>query len=185
MDHKIAAEKQASPWSLILLPALLLSVSCGQRNNQDLEEIKPPPPENQENSNAVSSGGFVVQGGAAVQPGALPDKCTIDLKQDVIINPKGSVIRAMFSGKVASLPECEKDGRTAVLYISSPTEFSIDPGYSCKVMAGEFNVRCSGSLVKFTDAGNFQLSISGDGQFESTKIRMRVTFEKPAASDAK
>lgn len=164
-------------WAL----ALLLGVSaCGQRNEQDLEQISPT----SQNSDAVGeTGGFVVSGKATENPSngtSNNPACVVDLEQDVVINPKGGTIRAIFSGKQEKQHECRKDFKSEVLYISSPTEFSIDPGYACKVSKGEFNVRCNGKLVRYTDAGLFQLTIAGDGQFDSTKIRMRIVFEAKA-----
>lgn len=182
MRHNKGFETSFRPLLNLAFGLLSLSlVGCGERHNDDDLVVVNPEAPNQ-GADAVGGNGFVVSG--PNQGGNSLGDCLIDLRQDVIINPKGGSIRVIFSGKVAKPTECLKENRAPVLLVSSPVEFSIHPNYGCKVTQGEFNVRCNGPLVKVTDDGRIDITINGDGQFDYSKVRMRLGYEKAPATAA-
>lgn len=128
-------------------------------------------------SNAEADDGSAISIGNAIAHKPTSDGCTVDLFQDVTINPKDGNIRAMYSARIQKYAECAGTDKSPVLYLSTQKEFKIDSKYGCKLVNGIYNVRCDGPEVKFTSTGHFQITITGDGQFDPDKIKMRMTYE--------
>lgn len=157
------------PGMVLVLMALL--AGCGERNPKDLEEIAPTLTNESADSTLRTSTGASDASAISI----ANDDCTLDLRQDVVIDPQGSQIRGIFSGKLEKFSSCAKGGKVPVLYFSTPQKFNLESGYGCNMIKGNFNVRCQGPMTQFDDAGRFQVSISVSG--DSSKIKARVTYE--------
>ncbi len=156
---------------LTYVSLMFLMQACGSRRQEDLESANGE--KSQDKSGQVKVNTPLSQDAVGVNPGS----CSVDMKQAVILNPAEGV-RAVFSGKVQA--SC-KEGKRATLYVFSPVEFAVDPSYGCMLNdSKEFNIRCQGSAVRLAEDGSFQITISGDSKFDSTKVRMKISFENPS-----
>jgi hypothetical protein len=150
----------------IVLPLFAWTlIQCGVQKETAIEN----PPSQSKGTGSE----FVVGGGKSENAEPVKGQCQTDLRQDVIINPNASGITALFSGKLD--PACV-GSKKLVLLIYAPGEFSVAPEYRCLLSEGEFNVKCTGPLVRLSE-GNFSISLTGGPQFNSQPIRMKLSVE--------
>lgn len=172
----------------LLLPIITLSIltlgACGKfgkssddgdREKVDEQQTLRP---SQSSGNAEAKTGGTISIGNTIAAKSTADGCTADLIQDVTINPKDGTIRAMYSARISKFAECAGTDKSPVLYMSTQKEFKVDAMYGCKIIAGAYSIRCNGNEVKFSSTGHFQLTISGNGEFDPNSIKMRITYEE-------
>lgn len=130
------------------------------------------------NSSNAEAGNDSSAIGNAIANKSTADGCTVDLIQDVTINQKDGKLRGMYSARIPKYADCAGTTKSAVLYISSPVSFNkLDEAYGCKIVGGAYSIRCYGPEVKFSSTGHFQITISGEKDFNPDQIKMRMTYE--------
>lgn len=160
---------------LTMVSIALLVTACGSKREQDLTEeqnrisANPPPskatfeiPSNTGNSSIKNS-----------------DPCVADLDQRTIIKPGESTIDASFTGNT-DVKGCSVNGKHPILYINAEmASFFPPPALDCQPkQGGEFNIRClsPGSFIGAN--GSVNVVIRGNAEYQSSKVHMRMTYEK-------
>jgi hypothetical protein len=158
--------------ALVFASAITAALGCGSRKDED-EKTRL---ENSLNESKTSSETLIIAGNTTNSDAVAMGKgCEVELKQSSEFDPSkaNSQLVVVFRGKIDAA--CLNNKQPEVkLY--SKTKLSI-PGATCGPSSGEFNIRCSGDIVRSNSLGQIEISFEARDNLEELRtLRVKVAY---------
>ena len=159
-----------SLWAGLSLASLFFVHACGSRRTEDEKTKKDQEASSRDGQSLVIVGQNKSEDAVPVGQG-----CEIELKQSSTFDPsqQGSQVKVVFRGRIES--GCLEGKRPEVL-LAATTRLEL-PGVTCGPEAGDFNIRCSGDIVRVDSSGQLELSFDARDNLDQLKsLRVKVRY---------